>query len=413
MVKAIANECKIPFILATLSEEDKKGDNILKNAFTRAKDYNTPVIIYIDEIDKFVANTRYESDDSRLNLQYLLTQLDGIGTSSKILVIASTNEYERLPFALLRSGRMDKKISIDLPSLESRIEILKYYIKDKAYFNNLQESDIKSLAIKLKGMNCADIKTLINNTLIEYIDSKEFVTIDDFVPVLNEMNFETIGKRWISQVSVKEILAHEVGHSLVSYILNGVHGSISAVRYGDTAGFTDFLDEELNILSDDDTVDIFEEEERELFKKSSIPTLFDEMCIALGGMAAEEIYLGSTSTGVQQDLRVAISIFSTIASSGYKKFKLLTNDEVSYREDILLRRYVRTKEHALIKQYNRAKKIINQNKYLGRYLIDKALENDEVLSSNQIDIAIDFYNKHKSLIDKSYKNKPLFKEGEE
>ena len=104
---------------------------------------------------------------------------------------------------------------------------------------NLENIDVKSLALKTSGMSCADLKTLINNTLIYYINRKQFLELEDFIKIINEMNFETIGKKWTSKESAIDVLTHEVGHAVVEFKLTGKWPNVSAIRYGDTYGFAE------------------------------------------------------------------------------------------------------------------------------------------------------------------------------
>lgn len=234
MANVIANECEVPFFQFSAGDDGEKVLKELKKVYAEAE-RQTPSIVYLDELIELVTNRRFASDTSRACLQFLLTKLDGSQKGMGVMTIASTNMYDDLPPSLLRSGRMDKKLKIDLPDAESREKILKFYTNKFALFDKL---NLKILAIKLNGMSGADIKTLVNNALIEYIDQKEFVDVDDFTKLVNEMNFETVGKRWKSIKNLKRTLAHEVGHSLVGWVLEGNHGSISALKYGETAGFT-------------------------------------------------------------------------------------------------------------------------------------------------------------------------------
>ena len=395
LAKAIAGECDIPFFSYSPSED---GDDVLgglKRIFKAAKEH-TPSIVYIDEINEIVTNRRYTSDVTRKALQFLLTRLDGFDSHTGTLVIASTNCYDDLPRSLLRSGRMDKKIKIDLPNLPSRIAIVEHYTKNFEIFSTL---NTKSLAVKLKGMSGSDIKTLINNALIEYIDEKDKIVVEDFAKLIASMHFETIGKRWSSKEVVTKILAHEVGHSLVGYILQGDHGSISAIKYDGVAGFTSFGE---MIETEED------EEKQEIMSKS---VLLDEICVSLGGMAGELICYGEYDSGVNGDISHCEKLFDYGLESTLFGFEMLQPYWRGDNTDKFKNTYKKVRDKIFNAQLKRAKKIIKKNYGLCRFLIDKALENSDVLTEKQIDEIIKEYNGNKKVIDKTYKHSRLSLEG--
>ena len=390
LAKAIAGECDIPFYSYQPSGTVEDVLSGLKEVFENAHK-KVPSVVYLDEINEIVTTRRFNSDSARRVLQFILTELDGFKTHPGVMVIASTNCYEDLPRSLLRSGRMDKKMKIDLPDLSSREEIIAYYVEGFPIFKEL---NIRSLAAKLKGMSGSDIKTLINNALIEYVDEKEFVKVEDFAKLINDMNFETIGKRWRNKEVVKKIIAHEVGHSLVSGILRDDFGSISAIKYDGVAGFTSFGDE---ILDDE------EEEIKEVYGKKE---LLNEICVALGGMAGELVYYGSFDTGVSGDIDHVKNVFEYGANAAIFGFKPITE---YWREegDRYKNHYEKIRNRTFKKQLKRAIKIIKNNVYLGRYLIDLTLENSDVLTEKQMATALNYYAEHKAEVKNKYKDYKL------
>lgn len=394
MAAVIANECGIPFFSFSAGADGTKVLSELKKAYAEAEK-QTPSIVYLDELTELVTNKRFASDTSRACLQFLLTKLDGVNKGVGVLTIASTNAYFELPDSLLRSGRMDKKIKIDLPDTKSREEIIKFYAKGHPLFDEL---DKKVLSIKLAGMSGADIKTLMNNALIEYIDSKEHVEVDDFTKLVNEMNFETIGKRWKSPRSIRKVLAHEIGHSLVGWVLEGNHGSISALRYGDTAGFTEFTP---SVIATED--EYAEEELKFVLNRKSAENQF---CIGLGGMAGELVYYGSYDNGVSGDVTQIRNMHKDLAESGMFGFKCLTYrwaDDTDRLKELEELHFARQMDKAL----RRAIRIVKKNKYLGRYLIDYAMEHDDTLSERQIDEGISYYQEHRRELDRYYRKHPI------
>jgi ATP-dependent Zn protease len=401
IAKAIASECGVTFVTFQCSES-KNGVNPLKDlkkAFKKASE-KAPAILYIDEINQIVSGSRFSSDSTRSVLQYLLTKLDGIGTKDNaMMVIASTNNYDDLPESLVRSGRMDKKIKLDYPDVASRKAIIEFYIKKYSIFNNL---NTLALAVKLKGMSGADIKTLINNALIEYIDTKKTVSVDDFRKLINEMNFESIGKRWNSKFVVTKTLAHEVGHALVGLAIDGNHGSVSALRYGQASGFTSYTDYNADD-EDTDSIDKAEEDEEKKDDTFTKETLNDNICKSLGGMAGELVYYGECDSGTYDDVKKANSMYGYALASGIlglSNVSLYYENEGSSDYENKLQR---GKDHVFAKQLRRAKRIIRKQKYLGRYIIDCALSNRDELTGKEIDDCIEAYNADKHNIDKKYR----------
>ena len=393
LAKAISGECNVPFY--SYSAEDSDGDVLktLNDIFTKAHE-KTPSIVYLDEINELVTSRRFSSDVSRKALQMVLTELDGFSEHPGVMIIASTNNYEDLPSSLLRSGRMDKKLKIDLPDLDSRIAIINFYIKDYSIFKEL---NVRSLAVKLKGMSGADIKTLINNALIEYIDEREYINVDDFAKLINDMNFETIGKRWNSKKVVTQILAHEVGHSIVGWYVLKDHGSISAVKYDGVNGFTRFG-------GGDPYFDEVDEEEMDaIFSKKD---LYNEICCALGGMASEIVMYGIYNTGISGDLNHCKDLFEYGANAGLLGFSKITEFWRDESEEFK-NKYVSKRNKIFEKQLKRAVKLIKKNYYLCRYLIDLAIENSDVLTEKQIDDALEYFSEHKEELVRLYRNKKI------
>ena len=314
--KAIAGECRYKFL--TAFKDDEKDENplvTLKSIFNEAETYSTstnkPSLVYIDEIDKITHLDRFGEfvdKESREATRFLLQKLDETKSNNKILIIASTNNYSSIPNALLRSGRFDKKIIIDVPDLKSREEILKYYINDRELFKDI---NIRKLALKTKGMSGADLKTLINNALVEYITIKERLEDDDFIKILQEMHFETIGKLYDSKEALLETLIHEVGHAVVSGVITKNFGEISAIKYGGVGGYTDFSPRD----------DIVEEVGCDIDSHASYISLINDVIVALGGIAAEKVLLKQLSIGGASDIGYASGVLSELMNLGTFGFK--------------------------------------------------------------------------------------------
>ena len=327
----------------------------------------------------------------------MLQKLDETKLKNQILIIASTNNYGKIPYALLRSGRFDKKILIELPDKASREEILKFYIDNHPLFKNIS---VKTLALKTAGMSGADLKTLINNTLVEYITIKDEIEDKDFLKIINEMHFETIGKQWESPKQVKRILAHEIGHAIVSGVLTGDYGTVSAVKYGDVEGSTQFDAEE---VYDDET----NEETREHINKGdTAKSLINDIIVSFGGLAGEKVLLNENSIGVLGGDSESVSdILSFLTESGVYGFNYTTNFCPSGSHSELFRERLRKFGVKLNKKYfNIACTIIKKNRYLAYYLIEEIHKNNDVLTSDEMNIRVDFYKANKKRVDKEFKN---------
>lgn len=409
--KAFASECGVPFYSFQPESDAKETLSKLIKTFEAAKKQKT-AIIYIDEIDKLTSRRYFESDAVRTLVQFLLTELDGLSTVSGLMVIASTNYYEDLPKSLLRSGRFDKKIKIDYPDLKSRIEILNHYIKKHDLFKNV---NVRALAIKIRGLSGSDIKTLINNALIEYIDSNKDLTVDDFVTLINEMQFEDIGRRWNSKEVVTKVLIHEAGHSIVGYFTKGNCGSISGIKFGDSAGHTNY-DEDIpeEVVTEDgesgfsgDDSFMEEQEAREAVLSATKDTLLDEIACCFGGMAAEKVFYGDFGLGCIADVNQSFNLFDIMGSNYFYGPEPVKVDEFSTKSDHVIDRYFRLRNKILEKQRRRAYRIVRANKYLIRYIVDCAINNEDTLNKKQVSEAIDTFNKNKKELVKKYKNKDL------
>lgn len=406
--RAIAAECGIPFFSFQAESSAEASLAKLQATFKAAKKV-VPSILYIDEIDKLV-NTRYLSNsDVRTITQYLLTELDGLTSSSGLLLVASTNYYNELPNSLTRSGRMDKKLYIGLPDLDSRIAILHRYMDKYPCFKNI---NIKTLALKIKTLSGADIKTLINNTLIAFVDTNKEIEIDDFKKFIDEMHFETIGKQWHNKTVVSKVLVHEAGHSIVSYVLTGNHGSISGIKYGDVAGHTDFDDDDYDDYYEDapvpETIEKPITSDDDEQKDMSKATVLSDISTDFGGMAAEEVFFGGADGGCSSDITHAEARFFFMTQQGYYGMKYIGSHELN--ESLPQKtwdKYFRLRSSVLTRRKAIAKHIIKKNKYLIRYLVDCALQNNDVLSAKAVTEAINYYNQYKKELIAKYKRSPL------
>lgn len=407
--KAIAGECNYKFYTAFSSDFEEQSLDTLKKVFKEAEDNSEktkqPSLIYIDEIDKLTyTDSRGDLDSAaREVIRFLLQKLDETKLKNRILIIASTNNYRRIPRALLRSGRFDKKILIDLPDAQSRKEILDLYINNHPLFKNISTD---ALALKTQGMSGADLKTLINNTMLEYITNKKELELDDFIKIIHEMNFETIGKTWNDTKNALEVLAHEVGHALIAYKLTGKCGTVSALKYGDTAGNTDLSDS----WEDDDYRDLPEiEEELSDEELTNAKDMFNDIMISLGGLVGEDIYLHQKSVGVSSDLGRIGSVLNELTACGVFGFKYGRGRQFydAGGSDRYFEMCYRFHLKQINKYYRKAKHIIKKNKILGLYLIDEVHKNNDVLSNNELLKRIKHFEANKKAYNNMYKHKKI------
>ncbi len=401
--KAIANECGYAFSSSYSDSLEENSLDTLKQAFVEAekasKENNQPALVYIDELDKLVytdSDGDLTDSDSREAVRFLLQKLDENSKENRVLIIASTNNYYRIPDALLRSGRFDKKFLIDLPDAESRKEILEYYINNHPLF---REINTKSLALKTSGMSCADLKTLINNTLLHYIVDKDKIVLDDFLRIINEMNFETIGKKWSSKDTSIEVLSHEVGHAIIEFKLTGKWPNISALRYGDTAGHVETCDDFDEIEDEEDDLNALEEKGMKTYKD-----WLDDIVISLGGMAGEKVFLNQKSLGILSDISHVRHVLSRLYDNlifGVNYSDIYFNDRAPEKHKM---RVFNKSKRMVNNAIKKATKIIKQNKTLCIYLIDSIHNNNDVMSGREVTDVYNYYLEHKKEIDAKYKN---------
>ncbi len=290
MAKVIASEADVPIYVFKNSDDEGTVDKLYEEARK-----NAPSIVFIDELDKLTATNEFVSDDSRIILRHLLSILDGMGSNDGVMTIATTNYYESLPEALKRSGRMDKHIHFDLPDTESREAILNLYLNDK---ENIVDCDIRDIAIKTKNMSGADLKTLVNETLLEMVSSgKEKSLTKDFLRQIPLISLKGIRKKSIENQDY--VIYHELGHLILEYKLNNNYSSISIERIGNIQGYISPVERKMA--------------DRKVF---SSKTLRNKCIVALGGYAAERIFLNETYDGVSSDFQKFSYLSERMAQSG-------------------------------------------------------------------------------------------------
>ena len=291
LAKAVAGEAQVPFFSLSGSDFVEMfvgvGASRVRDLFKKAKD-KSPAIIFIDEIDAIGRargkNQMTGSNDERENtLNQLLTEMDGFGTNDHVIVIAATNRADILDRALVRAGRFDRQIFVDLPELNERKEIFEVHLAPLKIEAKL---DVDFLAKQTPGFSGADISNMCNEAaLIAARKDKEFVEKQDFLDAVDRIIGGLEKKNKIISKKEREVIAfHEAGHATVSWMLE--HAAplvkVTIVPRGKSLGAAWYLPEERQITTREQ--------------------MMDEMCAALGGRAAEKIIFGKVSTGALSDL---------------------------------------------------------------------------------------------------------------
>lgn len=291
LAKAVAGEANVPFFSISGSDFVEMfvgvGASRVRDLFRQAKE-KAPCIVFIDEIDAVGRargkNVGFSSNDERENtLNQLLTEMDGFGTNSGVIVLAATNRADILDKALLRAGRFDRQIHVELPELKEREEIFKVHIKDLKLSTDF---DVDFMAKHTPGFSGADIANVCNEAALTAarknkpaIDKQDFLdAVDRIVGGLERKS------SIIANTEKKSIAHHEAGHAAVSWLLPYANPlfKVTLIPRGQALGAAWYLPEE-----------------RKLWTKSQ---MVDEMCALIGGRVAEEIVNGEPSTGAQNDL---------------------------------------------------------------------------------------------------------------
>ncbi|HRG38106.1 MAG TPA: ATP-dependent zinc metalloprotease FtsH, partial [Bacteroidia bacterium] len=354
------------------------GASRVRDLFRQAKE-KAPCIIFIDEIDA-IGRARGKSpaqgaNDERENtLNQLLTEMDGFGTNSGVIILAATNRADILDRALMRAGRFDRQIYVDMPDLNERKDIFKVHLKPLKLDASV---DVDFLAKQTPGFSGADIANICNEAaLIAARHDKKVIEKQDFLDAVDRIIGGLEKKNKIISVHEKKVIAyHEAGHAAVSWLLEHAHPliKVTIVPRGRSLGAAWYLPEERQITTTEQ--------------------LLDEMCATLGGRAAEEIIFGKISTGALSDLeKITKQAYAMISIYGL-------NDKIgniSYYDSTGANEYGFTKPYSeqtaqtidqevskLIEaSYTRAKDILNKNKHLLTLLAEKLLEKEVIFKED-------------------------------
>ena len=291
LAKAVAGEANVPFFSLSGSDFVEMfvgvGASRVRDLFRQAKE-KAPCIVFIDEIDAVGRargkNPNMGSNDERENtLNQLLTEMDGFGSNSGVIILAATNRADILDKALLRAGRFDRQIYVELPELNDRKEIFKVHLRNVKIDDSV---DVDLLARQTPGFSGADIANVCNEAaLIAARKNKKSVQRQDFMDAVDRIvgGLEKRSKI-TTQEEKRSIAIHEAGHASISWLLRYANPliKVTIVPRGRALGAAWYLPEERQITTREQ--------------------MLDEMCATLGGRAAEEVFLGRISTGASNDL---------------------------------------------------------------------------------------------------------------
>lgn len=372
LAKAVAGEADVPFFSISGSDFVEMfvgvGASRVRDLFRQAKE-KSPCIIFIDEIDAVGRargkNPSMGGNDERENtLNQLLTEMDGFGSNSGVIILAATNRVDILDKALLRAGRFDRQIYVDLPDLNERKEVFGVHLRPLKLDNTV---DVDLLARQTPGFSGADIANVCNEAaLIAARHSKPSVGKDDFLAAIDRIVGGLEKKTKVMTAAEKRAIAlHEAGHATISWFLEHANPliKVTIVPRGRALGAAWYLPEERQITTKEQ--------------------MLDEMCATLGGRAAEEVFIGHISTGAMNDLeRVTKQAYGMIAYAGMSdklpNLCYYNNDEYSFNKPYsehtaeLIDQEV---QKMINEQYARAKALLQEHKeghnQLAQLLIDR------------------------------------------
>ena len=372
LAKAVAGEAHVPFFSLAGSDFVEMfvgvGASRVRDLFRQAKE-KAPCIVFIDEIDA-VGRARAKAaamggNDERENtLNQLLTEMDGFGSNSGVIILAATNRVDVLDKALLRAGRFDRQIHVDLPDVNERKEVFGVHLRPIKIDNTV---DVELLARQTPGFSGADIANVCNEAaLIAARHGKKFVEKQDFLDAVDRIVGGLEKKTKITTEEERRSIAiHEAGHASISWLLEYANPliKVTIVPRGRALGAAWYLPEERQITTKEQ--------------------MLDEMCATLGGRAAEDLFLGRISTGAMNDLeRVTKQAYGMIAYLGMSdklpNLCYYNNEEYSFNRPYSEKTAELIDEEVkrmVNEQYERAKKILSDNKdghnQLAQQLIDK------------------------------------------
>lgn len=382
LAKAVAGEADVPFFSISGSDFVEMfvgvGASRVRDLFRQAKD-KAPCIIFIDEIDAIGRargkNPNMGANDERENtLNQLLTEMDGFGSNSGVIILAATNRADILDKALMRAGRFDRQIHVDLPDLKERKEIFSVHLRPVKINDTV---DINFLSKQTPGFSGADIANVCNEAaLIAARKNKSCVEKQDFLDAVDRIVGGLEKKTKITTIAEKKSIAyHEAGHATISWMIEHANPlvKVTIVPRGDALGAAWYLPEERQLVNRDH--------------------ILDEMCATLGGRAAEEIFLSQISTGAVNDLeRVTKRAYAMVAYFGMsEKLPNMSYFDSSGHFDYGFTKPYSEKTAELIdteakeivaSEYKRAKKILQENATGHNTLAELLIEKEVIFSED-------------------------------
>ncbi|MBP1637472.1 MAG: ATP-dependent metalloprotease FtsH [Bacteroidetes bacterium] len=382
LAKAVAGEADVPFFSMSGSDFVEMfvgvGASRVRDLFRQAKE-KAPCIIFIDEIDAVGRargkNPNMGSNDEREStLNQLLTEMDGFGSNSGVIILAATNRADILDKALLRAGRFDRQIHVDLPDVQERKEIFNVHLRPIKIDNTV---DVDFLARQTPGFSGADIANVCNEAaLIAARKTKSFVGKQDFLDAVDRIIGGLEKRNKITTVEEKKSIAyHEAGHATISWKLRYANPlvKVTIVPRGEALGAAWYLPEERQL--------------------TNIEHMLDEMCSTLGGRAAEEVFLSQLSTGAINDLeRVTKRSYAMVAYYGMSEklpnmsyYDSTGNSDYGFTKPYSEKTAETIDEEAKLivaKQYERAKQILRENAEGHNKLAELLIEREVIFAED-------------------------------
>jgi len=382
LAKAVAGEANVPFFSMSGSDFVEMfvgvGASRVRDLFKKAKE-KAPCIVFIDEIDA-IGRARGKSgnmgaNDERENtLNQLLTEMDGFASNSGVIILAATNRADVLDRALMRAGRFDRQIHVELPDIKERKAIFEVHLRPLKLAKDVKSS---FLAKQTPGFSGADIANVCNEAaLIAARKEKKIVEKEDFLDAVDRIIGGLEKKNKIIPPDERKAVAyHEAGHATISWLLEYAHPliKVTIVPRGKALGAAWYLPEERQLTTSEQ--------------------ILDEMCSALGGRAAEEIVLGTISTGALNDLeKVTKQAYAMVSYFGMNnKIGNISFFDSSGQSDFAFNRPYSEKTAEVIdeevrelvaKQYDRAKNILTENKDKHQQLAEILLKREVIFSED-------------------------------
>ena len=381
LAKAVAGEAHVPFFSLSGSDFVEMFVGVdasrVRDLFRQAKE-KAPCIVFIDEIDAVGRargkNVNMTSNDEREStLNQLLTEMDGFGSNSGVIILAATNRADVLDKALLRAGRFDRQIHVELPDLNERKEIFNVHLRPIKIDSSV---DTDFLARQTPGFSGADIANVCNEAaLIAARGGKRFVQKDDFMNAVDRIIGGLEKRTRITTAQERRSIAyHEAGHASISWLLEYANPlvKVTIVPRGKALGAAWYLPEERQITTREQ--------------------LLDEMCATLGGRAAEEIFLGAISTGASNDLeRVTKQAYAMVTYFGMSdqlpnlNYYDSTGQEWGFTKpysEETARLIDKEVQKIINEQYDRARTILRDNAAKHNQLAEKLLECEVIYSED-------------------------------